>query len=82
MAGTTHGRNQNRQKQVNTETTPSFVYNENYRYWTMSQYSSNYDVVYFVDENAYLGSYGTVSSKSGTVRPVIHLYKTAIPNQL
>ena len=55
-------------------TTPSWVYNSNYRYWTMSQYGDS-SFVWRVDYGGLL-SYNGVSG-SHMVRPVLVLSKSA-----
>ena len=58
-----------------TENTPSWVYNSNYWYWTMSPYNDSASYVWYVNNNGYLNGlvYG-----DGVVRPVINLLKSAI----
>ena len=56
-------------------TTPSWVYNSNYWYWTMSQYGDSSDV-WYVNYNGKLCISG-VSSVSYVVRPVLVLSKSA-----
>lgn len=70
---------------LKTEKTPSWVYSENYWYWTMSPYEdSNYKVWQvgsdgWVHSNSVGGSNGGIyDGESGTVRPVITLKKSAI----
>ena len=63
---------------LNTEDTPSWVYNSNYYYWTMSSSSNKNDEVWAV--NAY-GSieYGLVWYNFGyVVRPVITISKSVL----
>ena len=67
---------------LNTENTPSWVYNNNYWYWTISTYDDSKSGVWSVynDSNPNgngIGS-GAVSYDFGTVRPVITLLKSAI----
>ena len=59
---------------VNPEYTPSWVYNSNYYYWTMSQYQDS-SRVWIVDFDGVLISYG--GSSSYMVRPVLELSKSA-----
>ena len=54
--------------------TPSWVYNSNYSYWTMSQYRDSSDVWHVYDTGR-LSSY--VPSNSNMVRPVLELSKSA-----
>ena len=68
-----------------TSTTPEWVYNSNYYYWTMSQYESQYDNpawnMWYVDKDGFLYGDGKLYSYSYTrmavVRPVLELSKTA-----
>ena len=63
--------------------TPSWVYNSNYLYWTMSQYEDSTSYVWRVDGDgdvyydAGMGRFN-VDDGGGTVRPVITLLKSAI----
>ena len=59
---------------VNPEYTPSWVYNSNYYYWTMSQYEGSSDV-WDVNYNGDL--YDSGPSNSDMVRPVLELSKSA-----
>ena len=59
---------------VNPEYTPSWVYNSNYSYWTMSQYQDS-SRVWDVSFNGALDS--DVPSFSRMVRPVLELSKSA-----
>ena len=62
---------------LNTETTPSWVYNDNYSYWTMSLYNSSTSGVWNVSFDG--GSTGiNVYNNDRVVRPVINLYKSAM----
>ena len=60
-----------------TENTPSWVYNENYWYWTMSQYNDSASNVWGVHGGGGLGSY-SVHDGYGAVRPVITILKSAL----
>ena len=62
-----------------TATTPSWVYNSNYCYWTISQYlDSSFDVWYVNDNGVLSKNYvGSSYNNDRTIRPVISLYKTA-----
>jgi type IV pilus assembly protein PilA len=55
-------------------TTPSWVYNSNYWYWTMSQYGASSDVWHVINDGR-LNDYG--GSGSNMVRPVLVLSKSA-----
>ena len=55
-------------------TTPTWVYNSNYQYWTMSQYGDS-SFVWGVDNYGDLRDY--VPSYSNMVRPVLELSKSA-----
>lgn len=73
-----------------SETTPTWIYNYDYWYWTMSPYLSNY--VWIVLYSGYLDSidnpetytvtsyHGGGGTYSSVVRPVIVLPKSAISN--
>ncbi len=57
--------------------TPSWVYNSNYWYWTMSQYEDSTSYVW--DVSRYGNAYDyIVYSNEGSVRPVITIKKSAI----
>jgi hypothetical protein len=61
-----------------TSNTPSWVYNSDYDYWTMSQYNDSLKKVWYV---CYDGELRTQEvNELGVVRPVINLYKSAIQN--
>ena len=63
---------------LNTENTPSWVYNSQYYYWTMSQYDDSASFVWGVtSDGSVYGDYG-VSSSGSVVRPVITLLKSSI----
>ena len=62
---------------IKTENTPSWVYNSNYRYWTMSQYQdSTIELWYVRDDNGNLDKKDVINVDS--VRPVINVYKSKI----
>ena len=63
--------------QVNPEYTPSWVYNSNYWYWTMSQYEDSSSNVWNVYNDGSL-DFGSVSSNGTVVRPVITISKSSI----
>ena len=60
-----------------TESTPSWVYNSSYFYWTMSQYNDSASYVWLVNNNGRVNNYD-VNASDGAVRPVINVYKSAI----
>ena len=60
--------------------TPSWLYNWEYGYWTMSGLDNSSEFVWSVDHHGgYLVHY-SVGSEIG-IRPVINIYKSAIPSQ-
>lgn len=59
---------------VNPEYTPTWVYNSNYYYWTMSQYEDS-SIVWLVDNCGFLCTRNP--STSFVVRPVLELNKSA-----
>ena len=64
---------------VNPDYTPSWVYNNNFWYWTMSQYNAEASRVWDVcSDGALYYNYGHVFAIRGSVRPVITLSKTNI----
>ena len=62
-----------------TDNTPTWVYNSQYFYWTMSQYNNSDSMIWYVNGNGYIRS-DYVRYTNGTVRPVINLYKSKIPS--
>ena len=64
-----------------SERTPSWVYNSDYNYWTMSPYADSLSNVYSVYYNSWGGSGvyedGVSLSSSNVVRPVIIIKKSA-----
>ena len=56
------------------EYTPSWVYNSNYYYWTMSQYGDSSGVWYVYDNG---NLHDVDPSNSRMVRPVLELSKSA-----
>ena len=62
---------------VPSESTPSWVYNSNYWYWTISQYNDSSSAVWYVDSDGNL-NYNYVNSTCGAVRPVITISKSNI----
>ena len=63
---------------LNSETVPSFVYNSNYWYWTMSPFQDEALRVWYVNGNGDVYAHDFYSSSGGEVRPVITLLKSAI----
>ena len=63
---------------IKTASVPSWVYSNNYWYWTMSQYNDYSTNVWYVDEG---GNVSTtyVNYNNGAVRPVINVYKDKLP---
>ena len=65
--------------QVNPEYTPSWVYNDNYWYWTMSQVEDSNYQVWSVGNSGHLNEYEVdYGSLNGAVRPVINLLKDKV----
>ena len=60
-----------------SDNTPSWVYNSNYWYWTMSQYEDSASYVWNVDYDGDV-YYSSVSDYSGVVRPVVTLLKSSL----
>ena len=59
--------------------TPSWVYNENYWYWTMTPTTNSVNYVWAMSEDGYMfGNFGGIINYHGVVRPVINLYKSAL----
>ena len=67
---------------LNTEKTPSWVYNERYYYWTMSQYDNSNSNIWYVYVDGSVNSYYVYASSGyggfGTVRSVVTLLKSAL----
>ena len=65
---------------TNGETTPSWVYNSNYNYWTMSQYKDSASQAWYVLSNGGVhASYVcTTTNFYGVVRPVVTILKSAL----
>ena len=65
---------------VNPDYTPNFVYNSNYRYWTMSQHNDSLDSVWTVLGGGALGEFQVhqFRGEGYVVRPVIVLDKSVI----
>ena len=62
---------------IPSSSTPSWVYNSNYWYWTMSQYQDSSFNVWLVLNDVGLG-YSNVYGYDGVVRPIIVLPKSVI----
>ena len=60
---------------VKTDNTPSWVYNSNWRYWTMIQYNDSSSDVFSVSGDV---NNDLVYNHAGAVRPVINVYKSKI----
>lgn len=58
--------------------TPSWVYNSNYNYWTMSSYNDSPLHMRGVHTNSYILEVNPVFLSENTVRPVVQLKKRAI----
>ena len=71
--------NPSTQGYVPTSSTPNWVYNSNYSYWTMSQYNDSAALVWMVGDGS-LYSVDVNRNSSYVVRPVINLNKSAIEN--
>lgn len=64
---------------IPSEQTPSWVYNSNYWYWTMSQYEDSASGVWYVSGYGGLSGSSVVSDlDSYVVRPVITISKSSI----
>ena len=64
---------------IPSEQTPSWVYNSNYWYWTMSQYNDSASQVWCVTDDGGFGVDGHVYNGSRiVVRPVITISKSAL----
>ena len=63
---------------VKTENTPSWVYNSNYKYWTISQYNDSMSDIWCVYADGSLSKVSVFNYYSGVVRPVIVLDKSAL----
>ena len=59
-------------------TTPSWLYNSNYWYWTMSQRNNSSSRVWDVHGDGYLSHHSVYSLSDGAVRPVVNIYKSKI----
>ena len=69
-----------------TDSTPSWLYNEYYWYWTDSSYNDSDLDMWFIGNDGFLShayiydGRGFVYRNNGAVRPVVELYKCAIDN--
>ena len=65
---------------TNGDTTPSWVYNSNYHYWTMSPYEDSTLYVWYVNYGGNLSHGNSVyhNDRGGAVRPVVTLLKSAL----
>ena len=70
--------NPSTQGYVPTSSTPSWVYNSNYWYWTMSQYQDSASTVWNLDRDGSLRNHLGVSNLDGVVRPVITISKSVL----
>ena len=63
-----------------SETTPNWVYNDNYWYWTMTPYESSkhQEIVWSIKEDGKLTESFPFTQNAASVRPVINLLKSAI----
>ena len=61
----------------NSENTPSWVYNSNYWYWTMSQHEDSASNVWIVSNDGIVGN-RSVGGTNGVVRPVVTLLKSSL----
>lgn len=64
-------------KQSSNGVTPSWVYNSNYEYWTMSSYGDLTGKVWLIEKNGSLGQIDT-DGRTFAIRPVIVLFKTVL----
>ena len=62
---------------VNSEYTPSWVYNSNYSYWTMSDYYNSNFRIWSVSSNGIYGNY-VRDGKYDVIRPVIVISKSVL----
>jgi len=70
--------NPSTQGYVPTSSTPSWVYNSNYWYWTMSQYQDSASTVWNLNRDGSLRNHLGVSNLDGVVRPVITISKSVL----
>ena len=65
----------------NNEDTPSWVYNDNYGYWTMSKVDDSTASIWFVNDQGNLiglSHFVYYNEVDCAVRPVVEIYKTAL----
>ena len=65
------------QPSTNGDTTPDWVYNSNYWYWTMSTHNDSASSVWYVNGSGYVDYLG-VSNDYGVVRPVVTFLKSSL----
>ena len=63
---------------VKGENTPSWVYNSNYYYWTMTPYQDSAASLWYVNYDGNLYDGGGVNGNYNAVRPVITISKSAL----
>ena len=66
------------QPSTNGDNTPNWVYNSNYRYWTMSPFQDAALSVWDVYGNGIVSTHGVYSYNDNVVRPVVTLLKSAL----
>ena len=71
-----------------TESTPEWLYNGNYYYWTMSPKDDSSNLEWVVSTGSAAGLFSeyeyvmvgrSVCNSPGTIRPVINVYKDKLP---
>lgn len=63
---------------IRSDSTPNYIYNNNYTYWTMSQYEDSSTGLYAVSSYNYLTNCRSSNCNSYVIRPVVMLKKSAI----
>ncbi len=63
---------------LNNENTPSWVYNSNYYYWTMSPYQDEARRVWDINYDGYVFAHEVWNYWNGVVRPVVTFSKSAL----
>ena len=63
---------------LNSDDTPSWVYNSNYSYWTMSPYQDEASRVWYIDDNGLVIASEVYFYYSRVVRPVVTISKSAL----
>ena len=63
---------------LNSENTPSWVYNSNYSYWTMSPYQDEASRVWLIDSSSLASAVRIWSGYGSVVRPVVTFSKSAL----